>query len=81
MQSELNAVRTTFQKYPMIPALKQAIAHWSEDGDWARVRPPLVGLGQEQSAALIRDLRSLGFTMPGLARKDKAERAPAAASG
>jgi 4-hydroxy-tetrahydrodipicolinate synthase len=81
LQSELNVVRTTFQKYPMIPALKQAIAHWSEDGHWARVRPPLVGLGHEQSAALIGELKALGFSMPGLARNDRTERAPAAASG
>ncbi len=81
LQAELNAVRTTFQKYPMIPALKQAIAHWSEDGAWARVRPPLVELGKEQAAALIGDLKALGFTMPGLAQDGYVDRTAAATPG
>jgi len=66
MQERLDVVRSTFQKYPMIPALKQAIAHWSGDPEWARVRPPLVELAAAQRAALIGDLEGLGFSMPGL---------------
>jgi len=66
MQKSLDAVRAVFQKYPMIPALKQAVAHWSSDPDWARVRPPLVELTATQSMALLADLERLGFSMPGL---------------
>lgn len=66
LQKRLDVVRSTFQKHPMIPALKGAIAHWSGDPEWARVRPPLVELPAAEAAALTRDLEGLGFTMPGL---------------
>jgi len=65
-QASLDAIRAIFQKYPMIPALKQAVAHWGGDADWATVRPPLVELTAEQAAALIGDLEGRGFSMPGL---------------
>jgi 4-hydroxy-tetrahydrodipicolinate synthase len=65
-QGRLDAVRAAFQKPPMIPALKQAIAQWSGDPQWARVRPPQVELSAEQVAALIADLERQGFDMPGL---------------
>jgi 4-hydroxy-tetrahydrodipicolinate synthase len=64
-QAGLDAIRLTFQKYPMIPALKQAIAHWGGDPGWITVRPPLVELTAEQAAALIGDLNGRGFDMPG----------------
>ncbi len=66
MQRGLDAVRAAFQKYPMIPALKQAVAHWAKDPEWARLRPPLVELTGAQAAALIADLGQLGFSMQGL---------------
>jgi len=66
-QAALDAVRQTFQRYPMIPALKAAIAHYADDEVWARVRPPLVDLDQAARDALTKDLGALGFTMPGLA--------------
>ncbi len=65
-QKRLDAVRSTFQKHSMIPALKQAIAHWSGDSEWARVRPPLVELPAAECAALTQDLEGLGFSMAGL---------------
>lgn len=65
-QAALDVVRRTFQKYPMIPALKQAIAHWSADPGWAKLRPPLVELSNEQTRSLIADLQQCGFDMPGL---------------
>ncbi|HMA32771.1 MAG TPA: dihydrodipicolinate synthase family protein [Casimicrobiaceae bacterium] len=66
MQRALDRVRATFQKYPMIPALKQAIAHWGRDPAWARVRPPLVELTAAQSAELVADLVACGFSMHNL---------------
>jgi 4-hydroxy-tetrahydrodipicolinate synthase len=66
MQTGLDTTRSTFQKYPMIPALKQAVARWSGDPEWARVRPPLVELTAAQSTALMADLDQQGFSMPGL---------------
>jgi 4-hydroxy-tetrahydrodipicolinate synthase len=65
-QSRLDAIRTTFAKYPMIPALKAAIAHYGGDPAWGTVRPPLVELTPEQSRSLVADLDARGFTMPGL---------------
>jgi 4-hydroxy-tetrahydrodipicolinate synthase len=66
LQAGLDQVRGVFQKYPMIPAMKRAIAHWSGHAAWATVRPPLVEVSTEQATALIADLKQAGFSMPGL---------------
>jgi 4-hydroxy-tetrahydrodipicolinate synthase len=66
LQAGLDSVRGVFQKYPMIPAMKRAIAHWSGHPGWAKVRPPLVELDATQATALIADLDQCGFSMPGL---------------
>jgi 4-hydroxy-tetrahydrodipicolinate synthase len=66
LQANLDATRAAFAKFPMIPALKQAVAHWSGDPAWAKVRPPLVELNGAQSEALLADLEERGFSMPGL---------------
>jgi len=65
-QARLDEIRGVFAKFPMIPALKAAIAHYAVDAAWASVRPPLVALGPEQVTALVGDLEKAGFTMPGL---------------
>ena len=65
-QTRLDEIRGIFAKFPMIPALKAAVAHWSGDPVWATVRPPLVPLAREQSAALVTHLVQSKFTMPGL---------------
>jgi len=65
-QKRLDEIRGTFAKYPMIPALKAAIAHWSGIAEWATVRPPLVALTREQAAALVSDLKARNFDMPRL---------------
>jgi 4-hydroxy-tetrahydrodipicolinate synthase len=67
-QAALNAVRGIFQQFPMIPALKAAIAHYSTDPAWITVRPPLVELDNAQRDALAQALRSAGFSMPGLGK-------------
>ena len=66
LQAGLDKVRGIFQKYPMIPAMKHAIAHWSGHAAWATVRPPLVEVNAEQAAALVAELKQAGFSMPGL---------------
>jgi len=66
-QVALDGVRAAFQKFPMIPALKAAIAHFSGDDAWLTVRPPLVALTAEQRRQLLEMLNALGFAMPGLA--------------
>jgi 4-hydroxy-tetrahydrodipicolinate synthase len=65
-QESLNKTRSTFAKYPMIPALKAAVAHYSGDPAWTTMRPPLVELDSTQKAKLIDDLSAINFTMPGL---------------
>lgn len=68
-QARLDAIRGVFQKFPMIPALKAAIAHHGRDAGWVTVRPPLVALTPAQSTALITELDAQRFTMPGLASR------------
>lgn len=65
-QANLNRVRDTFQSFPMIPALKSAVAIYGEDPAWNKVRPPLVDLTTDQISALDIALKEIGFTMPGL---------------
>ena len=71
-QARLNVVREVFSntKFPsMIAALKQAIAIYANDPEWARVRPPLVELTTAQAKLLAAELKTIGFTMNGI-RKD-----------
>ncbi|MDH3230491.1 MAG: dihydrodipicolinate synthase family protein [Alphaproteobacteria bacterium] len=67
MQAKLDDLRGAVHKFPMIPALKAAVAHYSGDAGWARVRPPLVELTADQKAGLVAALEERGFKMPGLA--------------
>ncbi len=66
-QAALDDLRGAMQAFPMIPALKHAVAHFAHDPDWDRVRPPLVELTADQKTALVAELEKRGFVMPGLA--------------
>jgi 4-hydroxy-tetrahydrodipicolinate synthase len=68
-QKDLDAVRNATGQYVMIPALKAVVAHYSGDPQWAKVRPPLVELTQEQAKKVIDDLEALDFEMPGLKKE------------
>jgi 4-hydroxy-tetrahydrodipicolinate synthase len=68
-QKDLDAVRNATGQYVMIPALKAVVAHYSGDPQWAKVRPPLVELTQEQAKKVIADLEALDFEMPGLKKE------------
>jgi 4-hydroxy-tetrahydrodipicolinate synthase len=65
-QAALDALRETFMKFPMIPALKAAVAMFSGDAGYAEVRPPLVRLNGQQNTDLLAALRAREFSMPGL---------------
>jgi len=66
-QAKLNVVRAAFgKKYPLISALKQAIAIYATDPAWAKVRPPLVELTSDQAKSLAAELKAISFTMRGL---------------
>jgi 4-hydroxy-tetrahydrodipicolinate synthase len=66
-QERLNAVRTALERQPVIPALKHVVAEFAGDPAWRTVRPPLAALDGGRGAALVAELRALGFGMPGLA--------------
>ena len=61
-QARLNVVREVFSRnYPMIAALKQAIAIYANDPAWRTVRPPLVELTAEQAKTLAAELKAISF--------------------
>jgi 4-hydroxy-tetrahydrodipicolinate synthase len=67
-QADLNVVREVFssRKFPsMIAAIKQAVASYANDPEWARVRPPLVELTTAQAKLLAAELKGIGFVMNG----------------
>ncbi|MES2787042.1 MAG: dihydrodipicolinate synthase family protein [Pseudomonadota bacterium] len=63
-QAALNATRSVFQKYPLIAAMKAAIAWKSQDPAWANLRAPLVELDAGQYASLQAELDAIGFSIP-----------------
>jgi 4-hydroxy-tetrahydrodipicolinate synthase len=70
-QARLNVVREIFgsRKFPsMIAAIKQVIAIYTNNPEWARVRPPLVELTIEQAKLLGAELKQIGFAMNGIRR-------------
>jgi len=62
-QGALNATRTIFAAFPMIPAMKAAIAWQSGDDNWVNVRAPLVELNREQRTRLEKALSEAHFSM------------------
>ena len=62
-QNRVNKIRNIFQRYPMIPALKEAIALQSGDTEWSRVRAPLIPISKNQSDALRDELKAASFVM------------------
>jgi 4-hydroxy-tetrahydrodipicolinate synthase len=71
-QARLNVVREVFssRKFPsMIAALKQAIAIYANDPEWARILPPLTELTTAQAKLLAAELKAIGFAMTGITRE------------
>ncbi len=64
LQAALDEVRAACQRHPMIPALKAAVAAFTADPEWRRVRPPLTPLADAHTSALLHDLQRLGFKFP-----------------
>ena len=65
-QASLDQVRGVFAKYQMIAGMKTAVAHYSKDPEWLRVRPPLMQLSADDQAKLLSELKQINFSMPGL---------------
>ena len=66
-QLALDALRAIVQRQPMIPALKAIVAHYADNPEWRRVRPPLDELDHAAAGSMIEALEAQGFSMPGLA--------------
>jgi 4-hydroxy-tetrahydrodipicolinate synthase len=66
LQAGITATRMIMQKVPMIPALKAVTAHFGNDPAWKTVRPPLTELAADQEKQVITELKTAGFSMPGL---------------
>ena len=65
-QADLDKVRAVFAQYQMIAGMKTAVAHFSKNSEWLRVRPPLMQLNADQQAKLLSELQKINFSMPGL---------------
>lgn len=63
-QQRVTAFRRTVERFPMIPALKAAIAMTTGDPSWSRMRPPLRELPPEAFEALAAALEEHSFAMP-----------------
>ncbi|MFM0152945.1 dihydrodipicolinate synthase family protein [Paraburkholderia sediminicola] len=63
-QAALNHTRAIFQAYPLIAAMKTAIAWKSGDNDWQQVRPPLSPLAAQARRELEDSLARAGFDIP-----------------
>lgn len=60
----VSAVRSLFEQYPLIPALKAVVARDSGEDDWAITRPPLVPLSRETASQLFEALDATGCYDP-----------------
>jgi 4-hydroxy-tetrahydrodipicolinate synthase len=63
-QAAANHLRAAFSKYPMITAMKTAIAARLGDATWARVRAPLIELDAGQKDALLSELIAMSCRSP-----------------
>jgi 4-hydroxy-tetrahydrodipicolinate synthase len=63
-QAALDATRAALAQFPMIAAMKAAIAWKTGNPAWATVRPPLVELDAAQCAQLQAALDAVGYQMP-----------------
>ena len=66
LQGDLDELRGALERYPLVPSLKEVVAHCGGDPAWRTVRPPLVELQPGQAEALLAELSQRGFTMPDL---------------
>ena len=58
-QPYINDLVELLVKYPLIPAIKVAVAHQRGDGIWSDVRAPLLAIEEESAVELKRDLALL----------------------
>tara|TARA_R110000751_G_scaffold270494_1_gene370261 strand:- start:701 stop:1636 length:936 start_codon:yes stop_codon:yes gene_type:complete len=68
-QQALNRVRSVFEGFPMIPAMKSAKARATGYEGWRFVRPPLVALNDTAADTLQKALAAEGFYMETAGRR------------
>jgi|UPI000684A5E3 4-hydroxy-tetrahydrodipicolinate synthase len=56
LDAEVGKVRSVFEQYPLVPALKTAIAVLLKQDSWRIVRPPFAQLPDEKRSALLNAL-------------------------
>lgn len=61
LQEAVNQMRQSYVDTPPIPSLKQIVAHLRQDPDWLHMRPPFIGLTQEQAARVIERFEQTGI--------------------
>lgn len=66
-QQALDVTRAAFAAFPMIAAMKAALAWKTGNAAWATLRPPLVELDAAQRTALQGALGAAGWHLPGAA--------------
>jgi 4-hydroxy-tetrahydrodipicolinate synthase len=62
-QQRLDSIRAIFARFPIIPAMKAALAWQSGDEHWAPVRPPLIELDRTQRHELESALTLVDFSI------------------
>jgi 4-hydroxy-tetrahydrodipicolinate synthase len=60
LNESVTAIRLQMQKFNAVAGVKAVLAERYKAPDWARVRPPLVGLSPEQTKELLAGLAEVG---------------------
>ena len=66
LQADIDTLRACLVPFPTVPTMKAVIARFSNDPEWARVRPPLVSLTTEQRKQMAIELEKIQFSVDGL---------------
>ncbi len=61
LQADYVAIRKVLDRFPLIEALKAAMAHLTGRAGWRRLRPPLMPLAPDPAARLAADLAAVGL--------------------
>ncbi len=61
LERDIAQIRTLFQRWPQIPALKAAMAERTGDPDWGCVRPPLRPLDAVQTTQMRQAMAEIGL--------------------
>jgi 4-hydroxy-tetrahydrodipicolinate synthase len=60
LNDRVSRIRAVFEKFPLIPGLKAAIAQRLSHAGWRRTRPPLAPLPESQAPELLKALAAAG---------------------